>query len=86
MRRSLAARVEVMDRQAAPGHIGRFRPPRHRLDKVAMIELDLEGHVLEVVGRKLERRLGEIDAVIVTGLGGGERAHLARVAAGNVEK
>ena len=75
-----------MDRQAAPGHIGRFRPAGHRLDKVAMIELDLEGHVLEVVRGELERWLGEIDAVIVTGLGAGERAHLARVAASNVEK
>ena len=27
-----------MDRQTAPGHIGRFRPPRHRIDKIAMIE------------------------------------------------
>ena len=51
-----------------------------------MIELDFEGHVFEVVGGELERWLGEVDAVIVTGPGGGEHTHLARVAASNIEK
>jgi hypothetical protein len=75
-----------MDREAAPGHIGRLGTLSHCLDEVAMIELDLEGHLLEVVCRELERGLGEIDPVIVTDLCPGERSHLARVAAGNIEK
>ena len=51
-----------------------------------MVKLDLEGHVLEIVRRELERWLGKIDPVIVTNLGAGERPHLARIATGNVEK
>ena len=57
-----------------------------RLDKVAMVKLDLEGHVPEIVRCELERRLGKIDPVIVTNLRAGQHPHLARVATGNVEK
>lgn len=77
---------KVMNGQAAPRDVGRLRPAGHRLDEVTMVELDLERHVLEIVRCKLERRLGKIDAVIVTNLGAGERAHLARIAASDVEK
>jgi len=82
----LAVRVKVMDRQAAPRDVGGLRPPRDRLDEIAMVKLDLERHVLEIVRCKLERGLGKIDSVIVTGLGVGEGPHLARVATGNAEK
>jgi len=82
----LAVGVKMMDRQTAPRHVGGLRPARHRLDEIAMIELDLEGHVLEVVRREIERGLGEIDTVIVMNLSAAERPHLARVATGNVEE
>ena len=52
-----------------------------------MVELDFERNPRKVLGGKLERGLGQFDAVIVLDLGAGERvAHLARIAAGNVEK
>ena len=76
-----------MDRQPAPGGIGGLRPARQRGDEVAVVELDLERHARQILGRKLQRRLRQIDAVIVVNLGAGERAaHLAGVAAGNVEQ
>src|SRR5678815_4702034 len=40
---------KVMNGQAAPRDVGRLRPAGHRLDEVAMVELDLERHVLEIV-------------------------------------
>ena len=86
IRRSFSSVDKVMNGQAAPRDVGRLRPAGHRLDKVAMVKLDLEGHVPEIVRCELERRLGKIDPVIVTNLGAGQHPHLARVATGNVEK
>ena len=34
----LAVRVKVMDRQAAPRDVGVLRPPRDRLDEIAMVK------------------------------------------------
>src|SRR5262249_54090851 len=82
----LFAGREVMNGQAAPRDIGWLRPKGYRLDEVAMVKLDLEGHVLEIVRRKLERRLGKVDPVIVASLGAGGRPHLACIAAGDVQK
>src|SRR5262245_6346424 len=44
----LVAGREVMDRQAAPRHIGVFGPAQHRLDEIAVIEIDLERNVRKV--------------------------------------
>ncbi len=38
-------------------------------DEVAMVELNLEGHAFEIFRGKLERRLRQVDAVIVVRLG-----------------
>src|ERR1700674_5530628 len=76
-----------MDREAAPRRIGGLRAPLQSLDEVAMIELDVEGDASEVLGRKLERGLRKIDAVIVADPGARERwPHLAGIAARDVEK
>src|SRR5262245_57802891 len=76
----------MMDRQAAPSCIGEFGPARHRFNEIAMIELDLEGHLFEVLGSQFERGLGQIDTVIVADLCIPKRAHLACVAASNIKK
>src|SRR6476619_2782095 len=76
----------MMDRQAAPRHIGRLGRACPRLDEVAMVKLDLEGHVLEIVRSEIEGRLRKIDTVIMTNLGAGQRPHLTRIAAGDIEK
>ena len=60
----LAVGCEVMDREAAPRRIGGLRAPLQSLDEVAMIELDVEGDAGEILGRKLERGLRKIDAVM----------------------
>jgi hypothetical protein len=52
-----------------------------------MIELDREGNALQVLGGKFQRRLRQVDAVIMVDLGTRERTlHLAGIAAGDVEK
>ena len=48
---------EVMDRQAAPGPVGMLRPPHHRLDEVAVIEIDFERQPGKIGGAELERWL-----------------------------
>src|SRR3954454_15085811 len=48
---------EVMDRQAAPGPVGMLRPPHHRLDEVAVIEIDFERQPGKIGGGELERWL-----------------------------
>jgi len=78
--------IEVMDGQAAPGHVGRFRPVFDRFDKIAMVELDLEGHALKIFGSEFESGLGQIDPVIVIDPGTEQRPHLACVPTGDVEK
>jgi hypothetical protein len=52
-----------------------------------VIELDLERDTGEILGGKRQRRLRQIDTVIVPDLGPGERRpHLAGVAAGNIDE
>ena len=52
-----------------------------------MVEIDRKRRAGEIFRGELERRLGQVDAVIVAHLGAGQRAlHHAGVAAGNVEK
>src|SRR5262245_19298965 len=76
-----------MDRQAAPGRIGVFGPAQHRLDEIAVIEIDLEENVGKVNGGELEGGLGKIDAVIVPDLRCVQRRlHHEGIAAGDVEK
>ncbi len=60
---------QVMDRQAAPGRVGMLRPAHHGLDEIAVVEVDLERHAGEIGGGKLERRLRQVDAVIVADFG-----------------
>jgi hypothetical protein len=82
----LALGREVIDRQPAPGGIGGLRSARQRGGEVAVIELD-QLHARQVVGRKLQGRLRQVDAVIVVNFGAGERAaHLAGIAAGDVDQ
>src|SRR5262249_34866543 len=76
-----------MDRQAAPGGVGMFGPAHHGLHEIAMVEIDLERRAREIGGSELERRLRQIDAVIVADLGSAQRGlHHAGVAAGDVEE
>src|SRR3972149_9204460 len=52
-----------------------------------MVEVALERRAGEVLRREIERWMGEIYTMVVTDLGAGERlAHLARIAASNVEE
>jgi hypothetical protein len=51
-----------------------------------MIELDLEGHLLEVVRGQFERGLGKIDPVVVPRFRTECSLHLTRVATSNIEK
>ena len=82
----LAIRLEVMDGQAAPRHIGGFGAAGQGFDEVAMIEVHLEGHVLQIARSQFERGLGEINPVLVPRFRARERAlHLTRVAAADVE-
>ena len=60
---------------------GSSRPPQNR-----MIELDLEGHLLEVVRGQFERGLGKIDPVVVPRFRTECSLHLTRVATSNIEK
>jgi hypothetical protein len=46
-----------------------FGPAHHGVDEIAMVEIDLEWGVREIGGGELERRLREIDTVIVADLG-----------------
>jgi hypothetical protein len=51
-----------------------------------MIELDLKGHMFEVLGSQFERGFGQIDTVIVADLCIPKRAHLTCVAASDIKK
>ena len=51
-----------------------------------MIELDLKGHMFEVLGSQFERGLGQIDTVIVADFRASKNAHLACIPASNVKK
>jgi hypothetical protein len=51
-----------------------------------MIELDLKGHMFEVLGSQFERGFGQIDTVIVADLCIPKRAHLACVPASDIKK
>jgi hypothetical protein len=46
-----------------------FGPAHHGVDEIAMVEIDLERGAREIGGRELERRLRQIDTVIVADLG-----------------
>jgi hypothetical protein len=77
----------MMDRKAAPGSIGGLRPLGQGLDEVFVVELDLEARAGKVLRRKLKRWHGEVDAVVVAAPSAGQNfAHLARVAAGDIDK
>lgn len=43
-------------------------PTQHRFDEIAVIEIDRAGQVREVAGGEIERRLRQVDAVIVARL------------------
>ena len=76
----------MVDRQAAPGNIGRLLPAVHRLDEIAVIEIDDEGHSGEILRREIERRLRQVDAVIMADRRARQHPpHQARITAGNVE-
>jgi len=53
----------MMDGKAAPGCVGRLRTFRQRRDEIAVIELNLIGLTLEILGRELKSGLREIDTV-----------------------
>jgi hypothetical protein len=75
---ALSVGRKVMDRQPAPAGVGGLGAPGERGDEVTVIELDFEGDTGEILCRKREGGLGQIDAVIVPDLGTGERRpHLA---------
>src|SRR4051794_21419909 len=75
----------MMDRQAAPRHISKLGPVIHRLDKIAVIEVNSEGHAGQVLGCQFQRRLREINAVIMADPGCGQDAfHEARIATSKI--
>src|SRR5262245_2108965 len=77
----------MVDRKAAPGGIGGPRPLGQGFDEVFVVELDLEGRAGEVFRRKLKRGRGEVNALVVAAPGAGQDfEHLARVAAGDIDK
>src|SRR6516165_12594293 len=77
----------MVDRKAAPGSIGGLRPLGQGLDEVFVVELDLEGRAGQVFCCKLKRGCGEVDAAVVAAPGAGQNfAHLARIAARDIDK
>jgi len=77
----------MVDREAAPDGISGLRPLGEGLDEVFVVELDLVGRAGQVFRRKLKRWHGEVDALVVAASGAGQNfAHLARIAARNIDK